>query len=113
MLEKYQMAPDKADIGRELRVLRCLLLLIQLTGRSQPALLKTYLPSTCARGLYHRGSGFFALQSGMDVPIQGVCKSSDREQLILSSPDPSTRAFRASAQDSGVMQWCSMKQGLA
>ena len=36
VLERYQLAPDKADIGRELRVLRCLLLLINLTGRLQP-----------------------------------------------------------------------------
>ena len=32
VLDRYQLAPDKADIGRELRVLRGLLLLIQLTG---------------------------------------------------------------------------------
>ena len=32
VLDKYQLAPDKADVGKELRVLRCLLLLIKLTG---------------------------------------------------------------------------------
>ena len=32
VLDKYQLAPDKADIGKELRVLRCLVLLIKLTG---------------------------------------------------------------------------------
>jgi len=31
-LDKYHMAPEKADISRELRVLRCVLLLIELTG---------------------------------------------------------------------------------
>ena len=33
VLEQYQLAPDKADISGELRVLRCLLLLIKLTGK--------------------------------------------------------------------------------
>lgn len=31
-LDKYHMAPEKADISKELRVLRCVLLLIELTG---------------------------------------------------------------------------------
>ena len=33
VLEHYQLAPDKPDISGELRVLRCLLLLIKLTGK--------------------------------------------------------------------------------
>lgn len=32
VLDRYQLAPEKSDIGPELRVLRGLLLLIQLTG---------------------------------------------------------------------------------
>ena len=31
-LDKYHVAPEKADISKELRVLRCVLLLIELTG---------------------------------------------------------------------------------
>ena len=34
VLDRYQLAPEKADIGPELRVLRGLLLLIKLTGSS-------------------------------------------------------------------------------
>ena len=34
MLDRYQLAPEKADIGAGLRVLRGLLLLIKLTGLS-------------------------------------------------------------------------------
>lgn len=36
VLDKYQLAPERSDVGRELRVLRCLLLLIKLTGLSLP-----------------------------------------------------------------------------
>ncbi|KAK9914842.1 hypothetical protein WJX75_001188 [Coccomyxa subellipsoidea] len=32
-LDKYHVAPEKADISKELRVLRCVLLLIELTGK--------------------------------------------------------------------------------
>ncbi len=39
VLDRYQLSPEKADIGAELRVLRGLLLLIKLTG------LLTFRPS--------------------------------------------------------------------
>ncbi len=38
MLDRYQLAPEKSDIGPELRVLRGLLLLIKLTGQVFPSL---------------------------------------------------------------------------
>ena len=83
MLERYQLAPDKADIGRELRVLRCLLLLIQLTGCSQPPFLKTCLSSTSARNLCHRRSRSFALQS--DIVMQRI-KGDGPKQRQLTLP---------------------------
>jgi hypothetical protein len=45
-LDKYHVAPEKADISKELRVLRCVLLLIELTGTVHSSLYDYILKET-------------------------------------------------------------------
>ena len=86
VLEKYQLAPDKADIGRELRVLRCLLLLIKLTGCSQAPPCKMCLLGFCVRDPCHTGLRLFAMQSDMaHSKTQTEEKDPECRQLILPS----------------------------
>ena len=43
VLDRYQLSPEKADIGTELRVLRGLLLLIKLTGQLNSQSIRAYV----------------------------------------------------------------------